>query len=632
MLLRIPALPFIVLFFLLSAAGLSCQPPNEPDRPNILWITAEDMSPVLGYLGDEYAVTPNIDRLASESVIYTQAFATAPVCSPSRAALINGLAASAQGVHQMRSAFPLPEGWLGFPAVLREAGYYTTNNVKTDYNSGHADAIIAASWDANSDEAGWWGREEGQPFFSVFNHMVSHQSRSMVWPYEQFQAEVQSQLAPEDIHDPAAAPVPPYYPDTPVIRQTLARFYDCVTVMDQQVGRLLERLETDGLLDDTIVFFYSDHGSGLPRHKRALLDTGMHVPLLVRFPEKYQHLAPASAGTRVDRLVNFADFGPTVLSLLGLDIPAYMRGRPFLGDQEAPPRTYVAGHRDRVDEAIDMARSIRDDRYLYIRNFMPHLGYNQQTAWPDQGAIRHAFYAMPVGEMTDAQRHFAGPVRPVEELYDVQSDPMNLNNLAESPDHEEVLLQMRDRLNDHLLTERDLGFIPEIELLNHIEGTTPYAWAQTDAYDMPALMRVANAVGAGAPDVFREAMRHPVASMRYWGALGFTAASNLLEVDADVLVEATGDTSPAVVIEAASALIRHGYVDEGLPVLVDLLDHEEETVVLYAARAIEMAGEKARPAYDRMQTLFEKYKDVTTDPGLFIGFAAQGYLNRMQPY
>ena len=226
--------------FLLTST--SCQP--AVDRPNILWITAEDMSPVLGYLGDEYAITPNLDKLAGESVIYTQAFATAPVCSPSRAALINGITAPAQGAHQMRSAFPLPDEWVGFPALLRDAGYYTTNNVKTDYNSGHAAAIIEASLDENSDTAGWWGREDGQPFFSIFNHMVSHQSRSMVWPYEQFVSEVQSQLDPDQIHDPAAAPVPPYYPDTPIIRKTLARFYDCVTVMDKQVGEILQRLES----------------------------------------------------------------------------------------------------------------------------------------------------------------------------------------------------------------------------------------------------------------------------------------------------------------------------------------------------------------------------------------------------
>lgn len=261
------------------------------DQPNILWITAEDMSATLGCYGDSFATTPNIDRFAKQSSRFTHAFATAPVCSPSRACLINGCIATTQGTHAMRSRFPLPAEMKGFPSILRQAGYYTTNNVKTDYNSAAEESIIAASWDDNSETADWRGRKTNQPFFSTFNLMTSHQSRTMVWPYKQFEDEVQSQLRANEIHDPGRVPLPPYYPDTPLVRKTLARYYDCVTVMDTQVGEILKQLEADGLADDTIVFFYSDHGSGMPRHKRALFDSGMHVPLLIRFPDKYQHLA-----------------------------------------------------------------------------------------------------------------------------------------------------------------------------------------------------------------------------------------------------------------------------------------------------------------------------------------------------
>jgi len=610
--------------------SISCQP--EVDRPNILWITAEDMSPVLGYLGDEYAITPNLDKLASESVIYTQAFATAPVCSPSRAGLINGITAPAQGAHQMRSAFPLPEEWVGFPALLRDAGYYATNNVKTDYNSGHAAAIIEASLDENSDTAGWWGREEGQPFFAIFNHMVSHQSRSMVWPYEQFVREVQSQLDPDQIHDPAAAPIPPYYPDTPVIRKTLARFYDCVTVMDKQVGEILKRLESDGLMDDTIIFFYSDHGSGLPRHKRAILDSGMHVPLLVRFPEKYQHLAPAEPGSRLDRLVSFDDFGPTVLSMVGIDIPDYMQGEPFLGGQASAPREFVYGHRDRIDEAMDMSRSVRDNEYLYVRHYMPHMSYNQQTAWPDQGEIRHEFYRMAAaGDMTPAQRHFAGPTKPLEELYNVQADPMNLNNLVASGDHQEVLVRMRGVLREQLIAQRDLGFVPELEMLQYTEGTTPQAWAQTNAYNLEAYMSAAEAVGSDDFERLRDALGSSLEGVRYWGAMGYMAAQALPAADLIPLLGALNDEAASVQIQAASALIQHGHQEEGLPVLRNLLRHEDPNVVMYAARAIELAGEDALPAYDDMQALYEANKDRTDDPCLFIGFAAKGYLDRVVP-
>ncbi len=416
---------------------------SHADRPNILWITVEDMSATLGCYGDSFATTPNIDRFAQQSSRYTHAFATAPVCSPSRACLINGCIATTQGTHSMRSLFPLPAEMNGFPAILREAGYYTSNNVKTDYNSSAEKSIIAASWDDNSGTADWRSRETDQPFFSIFNLMTTHQSRTMVWPYEQFKDEVQSQLSAGEVHDPARVPLPPYYPDTPLVRKTVARYYDCVAVMDKQVGEILKRLETDGLADDTIVFFYSDHGSGMPRHKRALLDSGMHVPLLIRFPAKYQHLAPTAAAESIDRLVCFEDFAPTVLSLAGIDsVPDFMRGQAFLGPLNTPEREYTFGHRDRVDEIIDMARSVRSKDYLYIRNFMPHLGYNQQSAWIDQGEVRRDFYALAdSGDATPAQAQYLNPRRPREELYDCVADPLNLNNLAASAEFQPTLLE-----------------------------------------------------------------------------------------------------------------------------------------------------------------------------------------------
>ncbi|KPJ75347.1 MAG: hypothetical protein AMS14_03740, partial [Planctomycetes bacterium DG_20] len=220
-------------------------------RPNLLWITCEDMSPNLGCWGDPYARTPNLDRLAAQSVRYTNAFATAPVCSPTRSCLITGVYASSLGTMHLRSQFPIPPRMKGFPSYLRAAGYYCTNNVKTDYNTANEPAVVRASWDACSAKAHWRGRKAGQPFFSVFNDTVTHQSRSMVWPYRQFQEQVQSHLAPDERHDPAQAPVPRYYPDTPVTRRTVARYYDCITAMDKNVARILAELQDDGLADDT---------------------------------------------------------------------------------------------------------------------------------------------------------------------------------------------------------------------------------------------------------------------------------------------------------------------------------------------------------------------------------------------
>jgi len=627
----------LIAFFLMTAASLAA------DTPNILWITAEDMSPTLGCYGDDYAITPNIDQLAADGVTYDNAFATAPVCSPSRSCLINGLPATSQGTQQMRSAFPLPEYMEGFPSLLRKKGRYTSNNVKTDYNSGNWEDIVNASWDESSDTAHWRSKEKGQAFFSVFNLMTSHQSRTMVWPYEQFVSDVQSRLSADEIHNPNKAPVPPYYPDTPVIRKTIARFYDCVTAMDKEVGEILQQLEDDGLADDTIVFFYADHGSGMPRHKRALLDSGLKVPLIARFPEKYQHLAPSKPGTRTDRLVSFDDFGPTVLSLVGETIPDYMEGKPFLGEAATEEREYTYGHRDRVDEVIDMARSVRDKRYLYIRNYMPHLGYNQPTFWPDLGEIRHEIYAHAKTEyMTGPQKHFAGPTRPLEELYDCQADPMNLNNLADSEAHQATLKRMRAALAARLTDSRDLGFIPEAFAWNLSDGSTPYQLARSGSsdYSQTRLIKAASQVGNSSESTLLSNLNDSDPGVRYWGAVGFSAADSLSNRAIDALTEALEDDVLNVRIEAANALARHGNLDSSIAILAEVLSSDNLAAVQHAARAIELLGEKALPALPAVEACNARMLEIRPpetspldpdpemDKAMFVGFSTQTFINR----
>lgn len=624
---------------------LSCSLSAADERPNILWITAEDMSATLGCYGDRFAHTPNIDRLASESVRYTHAFATAPVCSPSRSCLITGCYAPSLGTQQMRSAFPIPERMKGFPSYLREAGYYTSNNVKTDYNTSNWQEIVEASWDESSNAAHWRGRKnERQPFFSVFNLMTSHQSRSMVWPRQRFVKEVQSRLSPSEIHDPEKVPLPPYYPDTPVIRRTVARYYDCVTAMDKEVGAVLQQLEDDGLAGDTIVFFYSDHGSGMPRHKRALLDSGMHVPLLIRFPKKYQHLAPGKPGETTGRLVSFVDFAPTVLRLSGVKAPDYMQGKPFLGEQESTPREMAYGHRDRVDEAFDVARSVRDHRYLYIRNYMPHLGYNQFTAWPDQGEIRHEFYRLADPEkMTPAQWQFAGPTRPAEELYDCKEDPRNLHNLvAGSPKHQETLQRMRNAHQRHLRETRDVGFMPESEAWRFCEGTTPWEAARNSDVDLAPLYQAASQVGLGDESAFLKNLKRDNPSIRYWGVIGFASLENISDKTRQALLSRLEDSSPAVRIEAANVLARHGDAEHALPVLREALTSVDLNVVLHATRTVELLGDSAAelvPAMKQVLVRAGKIRPADTpatvvqsgdqDLAMFISFAANGFLTRV---
>jgi len=633
----------------LTIPALLCLLPSpafaqQPGPPNILWITAEDMSPTLGCYGDAFATTPQIDRLAAEGVVYENAFATAPVCSPARSCLINGLSATSQGTHQMRSAFPIPAFMAGFPSFLRKQGYYTSNNVKTDYNSGNYREIIEASWDESSASAHWRKRAEGRPFFSVFNLMTTHQSRTMVWPYGQFVGEVQGKLSHDEIHDPAEVPLPPYYPDTPVVRKTVARYYDCVTAMDNEVGAILQQLEDDGLADETIVFFYSDHGSGMPRHKRALLDSGMKVAMVVRFPEKYQHLAPGKPGSRTDRLVNFADFGPTALSLAGVGIPGYMEGKAFLGKAAVAPREYAHGHRDRVDEVLDLARSVRDKRYLYIRNFMPHLGYNQPTAWPDLGEIRHEFYRLAdPSKMSKAQWHFARPTRELEELYDCQADPMNLDNLAGSGEHQEVLEKMRKQLFDHIRDSRDLGFVPEALAWEITGGTTQWELGRGGHADYGQAPVVAAAqVGQGTERDFIANLTHEVASVRYWGAVGLTGREAISPQAVKALDAALSDDVANVRIEAANALARHGHTDQSIPVLAAALEGENLAAVQHAARAIELLGDKAKAALPAVKACDERMKvirppgtspidvDPVKDKAMFVLFSTEAFIKSQE--
>ena len=605
-------------------------------RPNILWITAEDMSATLGCYGDSYATTPNIDRLASESCRYTNAFATSPVCSPSRACLINACIAPHTGTHPMRSLFPLPQKMNGFPSLLRRAGYFTSNNVKTDYNTSSEERIIAASWDRNGPQASWHLRDPGHRFFSIHNLMTSHQSRTMVWPYEQFKQEVQSRLEPSEIHDPSSVPLPPYYPDTILVRQTLARYYDCVTVMDKEVGEILDRLDADGLADDTIVFFYSDHGSGMPRHKRALFDSGMHVPLLIRFPDKYQHLAPCEPGETTDRLVSFEDFGPTVLSLAGISgLPDFMRGKPFLGSLAGEPRAYVYGHRDRVDEIMDCARSIRSKRYLYIRNFMPHLGYHQPSAWVDQGEVKDDFYALAAdsGSASAAQWQFLGPTRPREELYDCESDPMNLNNLAESPEHRATVNLFRSRLRRELIASSDLGFVPEIELWKQAAGTTPRGAAAARRFDVSRLMDAAELVGGDDFEAIEIALADQDPCVRYWAAVACSASASLPSGLANRLRELFSDPSEAVRIEAAGAIAQH-LGDQHLgdqaafDTLLEITAGSNETTILHAARKLELLANPRQR--EQIQALANRFADAPGDVAWCIRFTTSAYLRRVK--
>ena len=608
------------------------------DRPNILWITAEDMSPHLGCYGDEYATTPNIDNLAGQSIRFTAAFATNPVCSPSRSCLITGVYATSLGTQRLRSSFPLPAHVRGFPSFLREAGYFTSNNVKTDYNVQDRAGLIEQSWHRSAADAHWRQRQPGQPFFCVFNLMTTHQSRTSVWSFDEFEQQVGSRLDADLRHDPAQVPLPPYYPDTPLVRRTMARYYDCITRMDQQVGELLEQLRVDGLEDETIVFFYSDHGMGMPRGKRLLHDSGMRVPLLVRFPPKFRHLAPSAPGTTTDRLVSFVDFPPTVLNLASVEIPAYMQGHAFLGRDGGSPRRYVFGARDRVDEADDVSRSVRDKRFLYIRNFMPHHSWLPPEGYSGQSEMRREFLCLRrEGRLSDTVMASAAWRKPIEELYDVEQDPHQINNLVNSSRHRQRLTTYRSALRDWMHETRDLGLLPESLVWQLTDGGAPWT-LRDDAskYSFPRLFAVADVVGRPNQQAAQtQHLTHNDPAVRYWAAVGLRAAETWSESAQAALTSALSDPIAAVRIEAAAALLGHHRSEEAVNVLTTALGSSNPDIVLPAMRVLELAGTKSDDIRaDKIRSVVESVL-VRAQQGearqehdcwMFVRFSAEAFL------
>ncbi len=455
-----------ILAVLGSASTLAAQGPR---RPNILFISNEDMSPHLGVYGDPLARTPNLDRLATEAVRFTSAFTTAPVCAPSRAAIITGMYQNAIGAQHMRTSFKaIPEARApyeavppfyvkAFPEYLRAAGYWTSNNVKTDYQFGAPFTV----WDEISKSSDWRDRPDpNQPFFSVINLEVSHESQT-------FPGSPARRGKPL-VTDPARVQVPPYYPDTPKVRRELARFYDDIADMDTQVGEILARLQEDGLADNTIVFYWADHGDGLPRAKRSLYDSGLRVPLMIRWP-KGLGPAPFQAGSVDDQLVSFIDLAPTVLAMAGVTIPKHMQGRVLVGPKAGPEPRYVFAARDRMDGEYDMRRSARDHQFLYIRNFQPELPYAGFLPYRNESDIMQELLRLQAeGKLTGAPALWMANHRPAEELYDVRKDPFQIHDLSADPAYATVLERMGRAVEDEMDRIHDTGLEDESRMVERM--------------------------------------------------------------------------------------------------------------------------------------------------------------------
>ena len=575
---------------------------EEPSRlPNILWITCEDISPNLGCYGDRYAVTPNLDRLAAQGVRYTAAFAPIGVCAPSRSSLITGMFAPSLGSQHMRCQGTLPADVKCFPQYLRQAGYYCTNNVKTDYNFAHD----KATWDESSAKAHWRKRGKDQPFFAVFNFVTSHESQ-----IRQGEAAYRKRTAdytPHERHDPALAPIPPYHPDTPEVRKDWARYADMITFMDKQAGDVLRQLDDDHLAEETIVFYFSDHGAGMPRSKRWLYDSSTRVPLIVRFPPRHAAMAAGAPGTVTDRLVSFVDFGPTVLSLTAVPIPAHMQGTPFLGPKSGPPRRYVYGFRDRMDERYDLVRSVRDERYKYIRNYMPQLPWfhEQHISYMYEMPTMRAWQMLAdLGKLNGPSAIFMAREKPMEELYDIEADPYEVHNLAAMPEHAATLDRLRGahrRWQEEII---DLGLLPEADLRTRFGREAPYAAVRRDPALYPlrriaAATDLANRRDPAMVSRLGELLSDKDAAVRYWGVVGLgsiSANKTAGEAATGVVTAALDDDAPWVQAAAADSLCRMGHAEKALPVLVAAMKDHNEWVRLAAINTLDRLDLDARPA------------------------------------
>jgi arylsulfatase A-like enzyme len=577
-----------------SVSILLAAPASAADRPNILWLTSEDHGPEMGCYGDPLARTPHVDALAARGLLFRHAWSCVPVCAPARTAILTGLYPSSSGGLHMRSMVPLPDAVKPYPLFLREAGYYCTNNSKEDYNVQTPEAL----WDESSGKAHWRNRREGQPFFAIFNSTKSHESQIRVRPHE-------------PVTDPAAVRVPAYHPDTPEVRRDWAQFYDKISEADSDAGARLSELEQAGLAEDTIVFYYADHGGGMPRSKRWPSNSGLHVPLVVHFPQSWRHLAPKEyrPGGQSERMVNFVDFAPTLLSLAGIEPPDWMQGHALAGPYQTDPPPYLFGERGRMDERQDLVRSVTDGRYVYLRNYFPHVSQGQHVAYqfetPTTRVWREWF---DQGRTTEAQSIFWRVPKAPEELYDLHHDPDEVVNLVDSPAHRAVLERLRGAQRDHLVAIRDVCFLPEGEIHERSAGSSPYELARDDSkYPLARIVaaaELASSLDRDALPELRKLLEDPDSAVRYWAALGFLMREEAAVTEhADALRSALADSSPYVRVVAAESLARFGRPDDlavALDTLRDLAPPRANGVFLSMAAlsVIEALGPQADPLHD----------------------------------
>ncbi len=635
-----------------------CSVGHADNRPNIVWLSAEDISPQIGCYGDENAKTPNLDKLAEVGVRYTNAFTTAGVCAPCRSGIITGCYQTTLGTHHMRCRAKLPDHIVPFPQYLREAGYYCTNNSKEDYQF----VTPPGTWDESSRKAHWRNRkDEAQPFFAVFNYNGCHESGIA---RDSKYREVTQVLSDDERQDAADLTLPPYYPDTPAVREDWKRNYELVTALDHWAGALIQQLKDDGLYENTIIMFWSDHGVGLPRAKRWLYDSGVHIPLIIRIPKRFRLGNQGAEGSTDSQLISSIDLAPTVLNIAGVVTPEYVQGRAFLGNNLRPPRKFVYGARDRMDERYDIIRMVRDQRWKYIRNYEPLKVYYQYMNTPEKGATMRALReGHQQGNLPPAAEQFFASSKMVEELYDITVDPNELKNLAKDAGVRGELTRLRAAHEKWVADSRDVGLIPEpilADLETYAGNRVDILLKNADRSLVERISRTARAASAGVEsqtELEAAALdEHP--AVRYWAVTGLGNLASTIQkgaaapggrafpahwgqppeiqtedfrtlpggfgngsstlrrwisarMETDALqAKLLDDSSVTVQIAAARMFCRRGNPDVGLPVLVRVLKSGKQWERLHAAIVLDECDEQARPVIESMREALKPRGDL----------------------
>ena len=596
--------PYFLLLSFVIILLISCKEKVPEELPNILWLVSEDNSPFLGCYGDTFATTPNLDKLASEGFLYTHAYANAPVCAPTRNTILTGIYACSGGNQHMRSYYPKSDIVKTYPEYLHEAGYYCTNNSKTDYNLGNFND--KSIWDECSTTAHYKNRPEGKPFFAVFNTMISHESSIHKWiPNEELR------------HSPEEVPIPPYHPKTPEMKHDWAQYYDKVEDMDAWIGKKLKELDDARLVDNTIVFYYGDHGGVIARSKRYVYETGTRVPFIVRIPEKYKYLFPAKkTGSKVDRLISFVDLLPTLLSIAKIPVPDYLQGNAFLGTQKTKDLEYAFMFRGRMDERYDMSRAVRDQKYRYIRNYMPYRIYGQHLDYLWRApSIRSWEQAYKNGECNEVQSIFWNP-KPAEELYDTENDPWEINNLASDPAYSDVLERMRATNKDWITRIYDTGFIPEADQINRSNGMPMYDYMRSGKVNLAEILDAAETATMGDPanmDKMLSYLNNQESAIRYWGATGLLILKEHALSAKENLKNALDDKSPSVVTVAAEALYNLGEKDAAKSAFLRVLHNPNPFARCQALNAIDCIGDKSPELIKATIGVIESAPEISND-------------------